>query len=903
MTTDDDIPAMLDAGPSNTPDNPPRKRSKVSRACDACRRKKIRCNAEYLATLQKVTKICTNCSKNNDACAFLRIPLKRGPSKGYIRDLEDKLDRTKPNNNTQSHQSHQSHQNHPNHQNNDRMAQAPVQAPTAPAPVPGPPQYGWGPHLVHAHHQPLPFPHKHLKGSPAIILPPLGDLQPKILPPKLASTSSTPSSPRSNSINGLLNLADTTNPSIKNSSPPIQGPFWKVPYEMPAGPSRRSSLTVLNGAASAASSASTALSSRRRSSVESISSTSTTGSRLASLKPSDSVVSDSDADDFYSVRSSTLSTLSIPALSRSSSANHHRRQSSTASPRNSVSSLSSLSGRINKTLHLQPSSPAPSPQYALPYAHTPQYALPYALAATTTTPQYQLPPAAPYAPSYRTNLALYYAHFHPAFPLLPLDQPAMFSLMDAAASEPPSPASPIVDLFNHTLHNLVHFNKVTVADLLAVLLKIVALYPFSHTNIAPSETHLTLFFSSLALLNYTMLLNGDIYTVGLAVAVAIFNDFKVLETFLRHVQGKEGKNHHEPKNYDYIALYLPKLYYVLTIIDDLYSLSFGVQKVINNNALVQFLKANVDAFVPPPSSSYNLKTGLIIFKQSQNFVHLVHIRDNFLLNSGQVSIDDHGFNDSSPTEDEFADHFSHVIKEKYDLVRCLLEINQFISNVSTRNDLDDLFENLMDYNLKLIRLMKKLSAIIVNFANYISTSTPSDSSPGHSSLTSPNKSHNNSTTSINEIASNATKLPESPAYNSSGPYPGGIIINPLLNITIGQLFKLIKLNKLLIDLLISLLKAQNKGHPDLLNRCVKINNDLSISYNLLNLNLVNLQIGSGAINAIRAKIGGYMLNFNIQGLLNSKSEDGLPELLSNWGNNFRGQIIPFIEGESIDGWL
>lgn len=61
----------------------PRKRSKVSRACDECRRKKIRCNAILDLANNSIIKICTNCDKNNETCMFTRIPLKRGPTKGY----------------------------------------------------------------------------------------------------------------------------------------------------------------------------------------------------------------------------------------------------------------------------------------------------------------------------------------------------------------------------------------------------------------------------------------------------------------------------------------------------------------------------------------------------------------------------------------------------------------------------------------------------------------------------------------------------------------------------------------------------------------------------------------------------------------------------------------------------
>lgn len=57
---------------------PPRKRSKVSRACDECRRKKIKCDAVSEAAEEP----CSNCRRSASRCLFSRIPQKRGPSKG-----------------------------------------------------------------------------------------------------------------------------------------------------------------------------------------------------------------------------------------------------------------------------------------------------------------------------------------------------------------------------------------------------------------------------------------------------------------------------------------------------------------------------------------------------------------------------------------------------------------------------------------------------------------------------------------------------------------------------------------------------------------------------------------------------------------------------------------------------
>ncbi|KAI0894591.1 hypothetical protein F4806DRAFT_497837 [Annulohypoxylon nitens] len=72
---------------SAMPDVPPRKRSKVSRACDECRRKKVKCDA----ALETGDEPCSNCRRSQIRCLFSRIPQKRGPSKGYIKELADRI--------------------------------------------------------------------------------------------------------------------------------------------------------------------------------------------------------------------------------------------------------------------------------------------------------------------------------------------------------------------------------------------------------------------------------------------------------------------------------------------------------------------------------------------------------------------------------------------------------------------------------------------------------------------------------------------------------------------------------------------------------------------------------------------------------------------------------------------
>ncbi|CDS06862.1 hypothetical protein LRAMOSA09387 [Lichtheimia ramosa] len=59
------------------------KRQRVSRACDLCRRKKIKCDGG--------TPICGNCQAFNLECSYKDMTKKRGPPKGYIEAVESRL--------------------------------------------------------------------------------------------------------------------------------------------------------------------------------------------------------------------------------------------------------------------------------------------------------------------------------------------------------------------------------------------------------------------------------------------------------------------------------------------------------------------------------------------------------------------------------------------------------------------------------------------------------------------------------------------------------------------------------------------------------------------------------------------------------------------------------------------
>lgn len=51
------------------------KRRRIARACDVCRRKKIKCDGKLPA--------CTNCQNYKTECIFTHIEKKRNPPKGY----------------------------------------------------------------------------------------------------------------------------------------------------------------------------------------------------------------------------------------------------------------------------------------------------------------------------------------------------------------------------------------------------------------------------------------------------------------------------------------------------------------------------------------------------------------------------------------------------------------------------------------------------------------------------------------------------------------------------------------------------------------------------------------------------------------------------------------------------
>ncbi|CAE7182368.1 unnamed protein product [Rhizoctonia solani] len=70
----------------------PSKRHVINRACDICRRRKVRCDGAQAAD----GRSCAYCIKHNIECTYNQMaPVRRGPSKAYVTHLESKIEKLK----------------------------------------------------------------------------------------------------------------------------------------------------------------------------------------------------------------------------------------------------------------------------------------------------------------------------------------------------------------------------------------------------------------------------------------------------------------------------------------------------------------------------------------------------------------------------------------------------------------------------------------------------------------------------------------------------------------------------------------------------------------------------------------------------------------------------------------
>ncbi|KAI5965699.1 uncharacterized protein KGF55_001061 [Candida pseudojiufengensis] len=688
---------------SSKSNDPPRKRSKISRACDACRRKKIKCNAEFSTTLNEVTQICNNCQKNSEECTFSRTPLKRGPSKGYSKDSEENANTNEVSYPCSSQQAKDTPQNN------------------------------------------LPFPQirstSHLQtqsipSSSTIKLPPLVGYAAKNLSPAVQKLSidSNPSSPQNPQFN------NNNNNNSNNNSPPIQGPFWKVPYEMPQSTSsHRSSISSVTSTGQSMHNHR-----RRSSSIDSLSSTSTAGMRIPTIKNinSNEFLSDSESEDFYSIKSHNSQRPSIV-----------RNNSQSISPRNSVTSLSSLNGRMNKSLLLQaPSSPlstgnisgipTPKPpqlQFLSPHGITPQF---------TTSPLNML----------KADLENYEKNFAPSFPIIPITSEELIAIIQTIGVE--VPAEQLVEVFHMCLSDLLNFKTIDEFSTISMFFKLQQLQQHSKIN----KNSSFMYALSLVLLNYNLLLKGGYYSFGLAMGSSFLNELNAIDHVLLN-------NEQDLK--------FAKLYYYLDFIDTIASLKAGISKSVSAGNLSEFVSLS-EYKLPEVELYYDLK-------------NLTDIKNKIILSSPS-SLTSY----TNQSKNIFAVQFYTLINEKYQLFKILLNHPE---------------------QQQIIQSVEKLASTILNFANYLSTSTMEERN----------------------------------------------LISPILNIAIIQLFWLLKFCKIVIENF-TISKSNEL-------QIKKIFHDLSISFSLLNLNLTNLPIVEYVIKSIKQSIIDDNLNFTVPTITKDVGKD------------------------------
>lgn len=959
----------------------PRKRSKVSRACDACRRKKVRCDAEFSTTLQKVTKVCTNCLRTNESCSFARVPLKRGPTKGYSRDGNDRAEDSDtvasrsrlgldlgPYSSAQlsmasiSHPPHNQglpNQNIPNHNIPNHNITSHNNIPLLAMPN------SLGPHaslslsltstatslatsissmsgnvLNHlsaaqsANHMrintpPSPVPQllvkpmlhrlKFLPSSPAppIILPPLLSTNAQLLQQLQQQHQHQVLAPQVKL--SMLQAPGTTlspgplsvKPGADAKDSRIQGPLWKVPYEMPTEPSGLDPLSP----------ASMSLNSRR-SSVDSVSLILTAGlrSRLPSLQPltslnSEIAMSDSDNEDVYVSRARA-----------------------SVSPQNSVSSLLSLNGRVGKLLTISGGIPQGA-THSHSHSHSlsigsaagmfgavppPVYNYSVLLSSTAVAPQNATFSTIPYelalvaelayygsgramgqqapmiggplvspmgglqnAPEY--NFRVYYSRFHSTFPILPFDEQKFVQTLSDLLRESPQ-CMQLVQLFYAALNNLVQFQTISVDVSTALLHHFLDLYPLDQPGMPASENAMAVAMAALILINYTILIKGNMYSLAISIAGGYLNDLRVMQKFSHLCH--ESADLLTKLSPDNILLYLPRLQLCLFVIDDCYSLSYGTQPRVQGD--FELLVQNLPQTFPSQAALLKFLENLPL---AALFHRLLLVKDTAVTGKIQRKASllvstSNGAISTESSETSFVPLFMAILKDKYELYDFSVEVSAFMAPISPFKAPDEeIREQVHDFQLKLIRLVRKLSQSILDFANFIS----------------------------------------SQYFQAKSPSSSDSLSSPFYNVSYGHSFKLINVCKKLLDSLLEHIKDN-----EIISRLVKINNDLSILYNLLvsnlnnNFNCINSSksfnggmnrsssgatltpasdvpdvagLGSASIQLISGRLESYNLSFNNNPAKFSAGTNGnYSANINGWKNDFISTFESFLLREDVEGW-
>ncbi|KAM3122855.1 hypothetical protein ACQ2H7_003894 [Candidozyma auris] len=328
------------------------------------------------------------------------------------------------------------------------------------------------------------------------------------------------------------------------------------------------------------------------------------------------------------------------------------------------------------------------------------------------------------------------------------------------------------------------------------------------------------------------------------------------------------------------------------------SLSYGSSSSLPNNYDL-FIK-NLALLLPSDASYspfyYNVQASIIINDLVNSRAEAVLSGSNKPRYKESWTVKTSPSNPTNSMVPNFVSLFVSLVKDKYELHDNLQEVLRFFENhppaAGSEHIDESIYEAHYDYQLKISRLLKKLTQSLLNFDNYISTIYA----------------NNKSMTSAQDL------------------------IGPFFNLSYGQSFKLIKACKILVDPLI-----KYASDNELYTRSMKIIGDLSIAYNLLisnvnnNLNAitnsrnalnsqahkyVNLSpststsdsinvsgLGSTSIALILSKIDHHKLSFNnTPGPPTGDSSKSRVEKIEAWRREVTDIIVHFIQREDVDGW-
>lgn len=635
---------------------PPRKRSKVSRACDECRRKKIKCDAVFDISLNKIVKMCTNCEKNNYKCTFTRVPLKRGPNKGYTKKLNS------TNNVQQPSQSRKS--------SNKDLPVTP-QSPNFPN-ITTPYDLSSRtnsnntitPHLQQAQSQSQPqtqsqqLPILQPFPTPQVILPPL---------------SAIPLSDRNNSSNTTSNTPiNTPINSISNSQPTI---FWKVPTEMPNLQTSTANSNTLHLRKGSVDSTHSSLSSVSSNMIFNPNSKPKIKGSVSSYAGS---IENSDSEDeFLSNNSSRLSrsTFQVPFTLPQNKSPNVSFSSDRDPQRSRESSIISLQS-INSP-HIRFNNPSiaqknPITKESLNILLSNYYSLLY--------PQYPILPnpeimrlsidAIIENPDFSTVIELFYIALN-----------ALTEIVNSFVSITTSTGTSTSGTTTNTNNDFLNITSMKFAEIARAFEILTSLYitkSFIHQSV-PAKIILT---STLVLLNYSIVLSGFNYSLGFGIAFSYFKDWLIF---------KEG--YESPCFANLIQL---------VVLDSLHTLYYGLPRsstvcfAIDTGFIDTFLK-NVEFASNVDFEWLSIGLHLVVLNNDLQELDTLNKLESIVITGTQYK-------------------FMTIIKLYYDLFIYFKNLNNKLQNLINSNkdtSLDEVLKSFI-YNveLDLAKITKKLTNLI-----------------------------------------------------------------------------------------------------------------------------------------------------------------------------------------------